>query len=382
MVDLARLLNVEDFRTASRGRLPSMVFDFLDGGAESEATLRRNCEAFRHYDLVPRVLVNVGEIDTSVKLLGRRSPLPLIFSPTGATRLFHPEGEIAVARAAREAGIFYMLSTMATCSVEQVAEVAGPRIFQLYVLRDRGLTRALIERAVAAGYDALCLTVDMPVGGYRERDVRNRLALPYRPSVRGLLGMAARPRWALGMLRGPAFRMANFDEVAGPTARHGNMAFVNSQFDRALTWDDAAWFAAQSGLPLMIKGILSAADARRAVDIGARAIMVSNHGGRQLDGAPATIDVVTDIRDAAGRDIEIVLDGGVRRGTDVLKALARGADACALGRPYLYALAAGGEAGVTRMIAILRAELERAMALSGVADLSMAGSSLLRRNAP
>lgn len=378
MKTLDQLLNLEDLRRSAQRRLPPFVFDFLEGGAGDEHSLRRNQAAFSDCQLVPRVLVDVGQVDTSVELLGKRISLPLMLAPTGATRLFHREGEMAVARAARAAGIFYALSTMATSSVEDVARVAGPRIFQLYVLRDRGLTKALIERAVASGYDALCLTVDMPVGGYRERDVRNRLAMPFRPTLASMVSMASRPRWAANMVFRTKFEMANFSGLGPAATRHGNMHFVNSQFDRTLTWADAAWFASQSGLPLVIKGILRAEDAQRARDVGARAVMISNHGGRQLDMTPAPFDIIAEVRDAVGDKLEIILDGGIRRGGDILKALARGANACSVGRPYLHGLSIAGEAGVGRMLAILRAEIERDMALMGLPRIDEIDASFVR----
>jgi len=373
MVDLTRMINIDSLRVAAARNLPSMIFDFLEGGAEDEFTVRRNRVSFAEYSLVPRVLVDVGTIDMSVELLGRRIALPVMLSPTGASKTFHPGGELAAARAARAAKTFYSLSTMSNTSLEDVAKAADPKIFQLYVFRDRGITEELIRRAVESGYDALCLTVDMPVGGNRERDVRNRLALPYKPNLSGLMAIARRPRWAANILR-TKFEMANFDFQTESRGRHGNMHFVNTQFDPGLTWSDLEWFVSKSGLPVMVKGILSAGDAVQAVNAGARAIMISNHGGRQMDSVPAPLDVLAEIRDAVGSGPEIVLDGGVRRGTDVLKALARGANACSMGRPYLYGLAAAGEAGVARALQILQSELERGMKLMGLTKVSDIGA--------
>jgi L-lactate dehydrogenase (cytochrome) len=364
----SRCHNIESLRVLARRRLPKAIFDFMDGGAEDEESLRRNTEAFRNYELIPDTLVDVSAVDTKVTLLGKSISLPLILSPTGASKLFHHRGEMAVARAAARAGTFYCLSTMSNVTLEDVAaSCSGPRIFQLYVFRDRGITNSLVERCAAVGYDALCLTVDMPIGGNRERDIANRLQLPFKPSLAILAGLAAHPSWSMDMLFRVKMETVNFNNEILRTRRPGQspMHFVNTQFDRSVTWKDCEWFASRCRVPFIVKGVLSVEDAKRAAGLGAAAIMVSNHGGRQMDAVPAPIDLIADIRDAVSDRLEIILDGGVRRGTHVIKALARGATACSVGRAYLYGLAAAGEAGVDKALALLKGEIERDMTLMG-----------------
>ncbi len=379
---LEACLNIEDLRLAARRRLPKPVFDFLEGGADDEWTVRRNIDRFAGYPLMPRTLVDVGSIDLRTRLLGRQIDWPVIIAPTGMSELFHCAGETAVARAAADSGTFYALSTMSSRSIEDIAAVSdGPRIFQIYVFRDRGLTEALVERCRAANYDALCLTVDTPLSGNRERDRANGLSVPMKWTPRNLVHFAARPRWSLNARFRCRFELANFRDIALSGAAPGQTApdYVNQQFDRRLTWKAAAWLAETWRGPFVLKGIMSVEDARRAVDIGATAIWLSNHGGRQLDGVPATIDCLGAIRAAVGNKVELIFDGGIRRGTHVLKALALGADACAIGRPCLYGLAAGGYAGVAHALDILRSELERDMALLGCPTLGDVGPHTLAR---
>ncbi|TVQ31438.1 MAG: alpha-hydroxy-acid oxidizing protein [Geminicoccaceae bacterium] len=372
--------NISDLRRAALRRLPAPIFHFIDGGAEDETGLRRSTTAFEDVQLLPRYLVDVGAVDLRTRLLGRTFALPLVLSPTGLNRLFHPAGELAVARAAADEGLLYSLSTMGTASIEAVAAAsAGPKMFQVYVFKDRGLTQEHVERAKAAGYHALCLTVDTPMSGNRERDALYGLTIPPRLTLRALAAFALRPRWVFDHLTAPKLTLANVAHRAGDAAGEGAgvAAYVNRQFDRSLTWDDAAWLAKLWGGPLVIKGLLAPDDARRALDCGATAVMVSSHGGRQLDGVPAPLDCLKAMRDEVGDRLELILDGGVRRGTHILKALAAGANACSIGRAYLYGLAAGGEAGVRHALGLLRSELERDMVLTGCRSLADLGPHCL-----
>jgi L-lactate dehydrogenase (cytochrome) len=369
-------INIEDLRVMARRRLPKPIYDFLEGGADDEWTLRRNLQEFDNYPLMTNTLVDIGSIDMQTQLLGQSIEWPVIIAPTGASELFHHTGEVAVAAAAGDNGTLYTLSTMSNQSLEEVAAVNdAPKVFQLYVFRDRGLVEGLVDRCKKAGYKALCLTVDTPLSGNRERDRANGLRIPPKWTLKSLFHFAMTPQWSLNATFRCKYELANFRDVA-PDPGKSNMAaleYVNSQFDRTVTWEDAGWVARQWSGPFAVKGILSADDARRAVDIGATAIWVSNHGGRQLDAVPSTIECLSAIRAAVGDDIEIILDGGIRRGTHVLKALAMGASACAIGRPGLYGLAAAGSAGVTHALQILRSELERDMALTGCATLNDIG---------
>jgi L-lactate dehydrogenase (cytochrome) len=371
-----RCINIEGLRKVARRRLPKPIFDFLEGGADDEWTACQNLKDFDNYALLTRTLVDIGTINLETRLLGQSIEWPVIMAPTGATELMHYSGETAVARAAGDRGTMYTLSTMSNQSLEEVAAVnAAPKIFQLYVFKDRGLVGVLVDRCKEAGYKALCLTVDTPLSGNRERDRANGLSIPPKWTFGNVFHFAMTPQWSFNAAFRCKYELANFRGLA-PTTTDSNLSaleYVNSQFDRTVTWDDAAWLAKQWAGPLAIKGIVSAEDARRAVDIGATAIWVSNHGGRQLDGVQSTIECLPAIRTAVGDEAEIILDGGIRRGTHVLKALALGANACAIGRPYLYGLAAAGYVGVIQVLDMLRSELERDMALAGCASLSDIG---------
>lgn len=378
---LRRCRNVDDVRRLAKRVLPAPIFHYLEGGADDEQSLADNVEAFRRYRLVPESLRDVATVELGTTVLGARVAAPVILSPTGMSRLFHHGKELAVAKAAEAAGLLYSLSTMGTGSIEDVAAVKpGPKMFQVYIHKDRGLTSELITRAREAGYDALCLTVDTPIAGNRERDRRSGFTIPPRPTLRSFAAFALRPGWSCRFLRNPDFRLASIahrsDALAsGPL---GIIAYVNSQFDRSITWDDAAGVIAEWNGPFAIKGIISADDAVRAADAGASAIMISNHGGRQLDCSPAPVDCVREIRDRVGDGLELIVDGGVRRGTDVIKALALGADAVSIGRPYLYGLAAGGESGVARVLQLLTEELARDLALLGCAGLDQVSARHVR----
>jgi|TARA_Y100000310_G_C20699465_1_gene828364 L-lactate dehydrogenase (cytochrome) len=377
---LDRCLNISNLRDLARRRLPKPIFDFLEGGAEDEWTARRNTDAFNDYTLMPRTLVDIDNIDMKTTLLGRKIDWPVIIAPTGASALFHHTGESAVARAAADYSTFYTVSTMSNTSLEEIGLLNdAPKIFQIYVFRDRSLIETLIERCRAAKYDALCITVDTPLSGNRERDRASGMSIPPKLTMKSMIHFASRPKFTLDMLYRSQLGLANFSDVINTESSSSQLAleFINRQFDRTVTWEDAAWLAEKWGGPIAIKGIMSVDDARRAVDCGATAIWLSNHGGRQIDGVPATIDRLADIREALDDSIEVILDSGVRRGTHVVKALAAGADACAIGRPYLYGLAADGYAGVAHALSILRSELERDLALLGCPTLEAIGRHTL-----
>ena len=375
---LARCHNVADLRRIARRRLPRAVFDYVDGGAEDEVTLRRNTESFAGFELVPRVLRDVDEPDLTTTILGTRVALPFALAPTGFTRMVHHEGELAVARAAARAGIPYTLSTMGTRSIERVAaESSGPHWFQLYVWRDRGLAKELIERAKAAGYDALILTVDVPVPGSRERDHRNGFTIPPALGLRTFLDGARHPHWWWRFLTGDVLTFENVsDRAATPS---GVMAFLTAQFDPSVEWHDIEWMREAWGGPFVLKGIMDPDDARRATEVGVDAMIVSNHGGRQLDESPATIEALPRVIDAVGGRAEVMLDSGIRRGRDIVKALALGARACLVGRAYLYGLGVAGERGVDTAIAMLGDEIRRALQLVGARTIADLDRSMVQR---
>ncbi|KAA1194122.1 alpha-hydroxy-acid oxidizing protein [Pseudohalioglobus sediminis] len=373
MVSLERCHNIADLRRRARARLPAPMFHYIDGGADDEWSLRNNTSAFDDYLLQPTYLRDVSEIDLSTRVLGQDLALPFFLAPTGMSRLFHHHKELGAARAAERFGTIYSLSTLATTSLEEIsATTSGPKMFQIYILRDRELTREFVQRCKQAGYQALCLTVDTPLAGNRERDHVHGMTMPPRITPANFLSYASSFHWLYHLIRDPDFRLANVAhrvDALGKGAM-GLIEYVNGQFDRTVCWDDVGWLAQQWDGPLVIKGMTSADDARRALDAGATAAMLSNHGGRQLDGVPAPVDCIAPIRDAVGDRLELIVDGGIRRGTHILKALALGADACSIGRPYLYGLAAAGQAGVERALEILELELARDMALLGCASIA------------
>lgn len=379
---LADCHNIDDFRELARRRLPWPVFDYIDGAADDELTKARNTAAFADVDLVPDVLAGVAEIDTSCTIMGRRSALPLMLSPTALQRVFHWQGERAVARAAEKFGVWFGISSLATVSIEEIAALtSGPKLFQLYVHKDQGLNRSMIERCQAAKFDCIALTVDTIVSGKRERCARSGFTSPPRFTARNLLGYAMKPRWGLDYVLREKFALPNLDtHVREGSGEAVSIAgYFNTMLDQAMDWHTAAKIREEWGGTFCLKGVMSAADARRAVEIGADAIMVSNHGGRQLDGSRAPFDALEEIVDAVGGEIEVICDGGVRRGTHVLKALATGATAASGGRLYLYALAAAGQAGVERALTILRDEIERGMKLMGVTSVAQLNRDRLRR---
>jgi L-lactate dehydrogenase (cytochrome) len=381
-MSLGKCLNFGDFRRLAQRRLPAPFFHYIDGGADDEVALRRNTAAFDDYDLMPRFLVDVSKIDTRTTIFGREIAFPVFCSPTAMSRLFHHESEPAVARAAAKLGTMYALSTMATTRLEDIAAMtSGPKMYQIYVLKNRAFTHEMIARCKAAKYDAICVTVDTPILGSRERDKKSGMVIPPRLGLGEIANFFLHPAWSLNFLLNPNFSVANM--VDGPETMDKSgvalIQYINSQIDSSLTWDDLAKLRELWGGPFAVKGLQSADDAKRAREIGATAIMISNHGGRQLDSAPAPFDCIAPMRDAIGNDLEIICDGGIRRGTHVLKALAAGANACSIGRPYLFALAAGGEAGVERALTLLRTEIERDMALMGATKIADIDRSFLRK---
>ena len=368
--------NVEDFRRLAKQRLPYPVFHYIDGAADDEVTRRRNTAAYETCDLVPNVLAGVSEIDTSVTLMGRRMEMPLFLSPTALQRLFHWQGERAVARAAEKFGVFFGISSLATVSIEEIAALTtGPKMFQLYVHKDKGLNASLIERCKAAKFDALTLTVDTIVGGNRERCLRTGFTSPPKLTPSSAVSFATHPGWTLNYLLREKFELSNLkDHVSEGSNTSVSIAdYFSTMLDQTLDWAEAERIANAWGGQFCLKGIMSVDDARRAAAIGASAIMVSNHGGRQLDGSRSPFDQLAANVDAVGDKLDVICDGGITRGTHVLKALSVGAKACSGGRLYLYALASGGQAGVERSLERLRAEIERDMKLMGVrkvADLN------------
>lgn len=365
--------SIADLRIRAKKILPRPMFDYIDGGSDDEWSLQRNTEAFNDYELLPNYLNNINNISLKTQVLGLDLDVPFFLAPTGMSRLFHHEKELGACRSAAKFGTVYSLSTLSTTSLEEVAAAtAGPKMFQIYILKDRALTREFVQRCKASSYDVLCLTVDTMVAGNRERDLVNGMTMPPRITPKNLLSYATSFNWLFHLALHPDFKLANVAHRVDALSdgAMGLIDYVNSQFDRSVSWDDVSWLVEQWDGPFVIKGLQSPADAKRAVDIGASAIMVSNHGGRQLDTTLAPIDCIAPIRDVIGDQLELILDGGIRRGTHIIKALAQGADACSIGRPYLYGLAAGGQQGVERALSILKAEVERDMALMGAGSIN------------
>ncbi len=362
---------ISDLRRMARRRLPLPVFDFIDGGAEDEVTLRRNTDDFKSLALRPRALVDVSTRRLATTVLGTSISSPVLFAPCGLARLAHRDGELAAARAAAAAETIFTLSTSSSYSIEEVgAASAGPQWFQLYVWQDRDVTLRLVQRAQEAGYQALCFTVDVPLSGQRERDLRNGMTIPPKPGPLSSMHYARHPLWLYHALLGEPITFRNFLGQASGNSAVSLGTYVNSMLNPSMCWDDLRWLRGVWDGPLVVKGLMRVEDARSAVQLGADALVVSNHGGRQLDGLPSTISVLGEIVDAVGDRAEVLLDGGVRRGSDVAKALALGARACMVGRPWLFGLAAAGELGAARSVEILTSELDRTLALLGVRDVA------------
>ncbi len=369
---LARAANVDDLRRIAKRRLPGGVFDYIDGAAEDERTLAANAQAFADCNFVPRVLRGVSSVNTTTKILGKPSAMPFIFAPTGFTRIADPQGELAVARAAARAGIPYALSTLGTRSIEEVRAVSDGRLmFQVYAWRDRSMVKEMVQRAADAHYEALMLTVDTAVLGRRERDVRRGFSLPPKIGLRTFIDGAVHPAWTLKFVMNEPIRFANVvGSDKGDGASPVNLSdYINSQFDPALSWADIDWLREQWSGPIIVKGIQSVDDAVHAANIGVEAIALSNHGGRQLDGAPAAFSLVAPVADAVAGRTEIICDGGVRRGSDIVKAVAAGATCAMAGRPYLYALGAAGERGVDRLLQWFHSDMTRTMNLIGCGEV-------------
>ncbi|HZL30642.1 MAG TPA: alpha-hydroxy acid oxidase [Pseudolabrys sp.] len=373
------ITNIEDLRQLARKRVPRAIFDYVDRGSYDEISYRANTEELKAIRFRQRVLIDASNRSLETTMLGEKVAMPVAIAPTGLTGLMHRDGEMAAARAAEKAGVRFTLSTMSICSIEDVrSAIQNPFWFQLYVFRDRGFSESVIARAQAAGCTALFVTVDLPLRGQRHADLKNNLEVPPRLTLRNALDVMTKPGWAFSVLGG---RRKTFGNIDAYIKGKGNVwaagAWANDNFDSSLSWDDVAWVRKQWRGKLVLKGILDAEDAKKAADLGADAIVVSNHGGRQLDGAPATITALPRIADAAGDRIEILFDGGVRSGQDVLKALALGARGCLIGRAYLYGLAAMGEAGVTKALKLIEDELRVSLSLTGVKDVGKVSRDIL-----
>lgn len=375
----ARAVNIADLRAIARRQLPRAVFGFIDGGAHDERTLRDNEDDFSRLRLAPRVLVDVSRRNQSISLLGQSLSSPMVFGPTGIAGIVWPEGDLCIARATAARGVGFCQSTTSNASIEQVASRGrSGHWFQLYVQKDRGLTRSLVERAQEAGCTALVLTVDLPVAGPRERDIRHGFTLPPRMRFSDVLDYASKLGWLWRMAKAPRFTFGNLEQAgSGPRPLTTLVDQIGRNFDASVSWKDLDWLRAEWSGKLLVKGVLRADDARRMVDHGADALVVSNHGGRQLDGAPSGIAALPAIAQALEGKVPVLVDGGVRRGSDIVKALALGASACIVGRAGLYGLAAGGQAGVERAIDILQKEIDITLALLGVPDVRQLDRSAL-----
>jgi|TARA_B100000530_G_scaffold281459_1_gene195153 L-lactate dehydrogenase (cytochrome) len=383
LTDLSKCHDIGDLRKAAKRRLPKTIFDFLDGGADDEVSMRQNRHSFDQYTLVPDALTDVSNIDMSTNVMGQEISFPFILSPTGMSRIFHHDGEKAVAQAAAKAGLIYSLSSNSSVSIEEIGNLTtGPKWFQIYVWKDRSLVKNFISRAREANFQALCLTVDVQVYGNRQRDLYNGMAIPIQLTPKLVLDLARHPNWLFHMISKGQPNLANLpSELVSVRKRVGSGAkYINSQFDRSVTWKDAEWMIKEWGGPLAIKGILNAQDAVQAVKIGATGIIVSNHGGRQLDHATSPMSVLPEIVDAVAGRADVIVDGGIRRGTDIVKALALGAKSCMGGRPYLYGLSAGGLTGVTHAMNIVSDELNRDMSLLGVDKIDKINAKHIRHH--
>jgi len=374
------ITNIEDLRVLAKKRVPRMFYDYADSGSWTEGTYRANSSDFAKILLRQRVAVNMEGRSTRSTMIGQEVAMPVAIAPTGLTGMQHPDGEILAARAAKKFGVPFTLSTMSICSIEDVAEGTGghPFWFQLYVMRDRDFVERLIDRAKAAGCSALVLTLDLQILGQRHKDIKNGLSAPPKPTLANLINLATKPRWCLGML---GTKRRQFGNIVGHVKGVADMSSLSdwtaSQFDPALSWNDVEWIKRRWGGKLIIKGIQDVEDARLAAESGADALIVSNHGGRQLDGAPSSISSLPAIVNAVGGKIEVHMDGGIRSGQDVLKALALGAKGAYIGRAFLYGLGAMGEAGVTRALEIIHKELDLTMAFCGRTEVRQIDRDIL-----
>ena len=376
---MTAVTSIDDLKRLYQRRVPRMFFDYTESGSWTEQTFQANERHLQGLKFKQRVLVDISDRDLASAMLGQPVTMPVALSPVGMTGLQHGDGEIKAARAAAQFGVPYALSTMSICSIEDVAsKTSKPFWFQLYVMRDRGFVRALIERAKAAQCSALILTADLQILGQRHKDIKNGLSTPPKPTIKNLLSTLGHPRWALSMLSANRRYFGNIvGHVSGVSDTSSLSEWTAKQFDPALTWNDVAWIKEAWDGPLIIKGIMTPEDARLALESGADAIVVSNHGGRQLDGAPATVEVLPEIKDSLGNELEVWIDGGIRSGQDVLRVLALGADAAMIGRPYIYGLGALGEKGVIKALEIIRAELDLSMAFCGRTSVEAIDASIL-----
>ena len=365
-------INFDDFRKLAKKKLPSPIFHYIDGGSDDEETLRRNTDAFNDCDLIPKVLANVGKPDLSTEVFGKKISMPIFLSPAAMQRLYHPDGDKASAKAAEKFDTFYSMSTMANTSIEEISNISsGPKLFQLYIHKDQSITDDLVDRCKRANFDGLCLTVDTIVAGNRERDHRTGFTTPPKLNLRSLMSFATKPKWVFDYFTNEKFELSNVKNKTdkGTNITKSVIEYINEQYDPGMKWKDAEYVIKRWSKPFAIKGIMSVEDAKRAVDIGCTAIMVSNHGGRQLNGSRSPFDQIKLISDAVGHEVDVILDGGIRRGTHVLKALAAGAKACSFGKAFLFSLSAGGQKGVEKLLQNMHDEIERNMILMGCKSL-------------
>ncbi len=383
-MSLKSCYNFEDFRKLAKKKLPAPIFHYIDGGADDETTLKRNTNSFDDCDLVPNILRSVGEPDLSTTVFGRKIDMPIFLSPTAMQSLYHPDGDKASARAAEKFGTMYSMSTMASFSIEEIANISsGPKLFQLYIHKDKSFTDDLIDRCKRANFDGLCLTVDTLVAGNRERDHRTGFTTPPKFTLESIINFAMRPGWLFRYFTNKKFELANIKHKTdkGTNITKSVIDYVNEQYDPQMNWEDAKYCIKKWNGPFALKGVMSVEDAKKAVDIGCTAIIISNHGGRQLDGSRTPFDQLKAISDAVGDKLEIILDGGVRRGTHVLKALAAGATACSFGKAFLFSLGAGGQQGVERLLQNMHDEIRRNMILMGCKSVKeLDRSKIIYRN--
>ena len=371
--------NVKDFRKLAKRKLPNPIFHYIDGAADDEITYKRNTDSFNTCDLVPNVLSGVDNVDMSTTVMGQKIDMPLYCAPTALQRLFHHEGEIGVAKAAEKFGTMFGISSLGTASIEEISSlVSTPKLFQLYVHKDEGLNKDLIDRCKSSNFEAMAVTVDTAVGGNRERDLKTGFTIPMKLSINSIMSFALHPSWALNYFTKPKWELSNLKNhiAAGTSVMTSIGDYFTQMLDNSLDWKGVEKINKEWGKQFAIKGIMSVEDAKKAVDVGATAVMVSNHGGRQLDGSRSPFDQLAEIVDAVGDKVDVICEGGIRRGTHVLKALSLGAKACSGGRMYLYALAAGGQKGVEKTLFNLKNEIERDMKLMGVHSIDQ----LTRKN--
>ena len=373
--------NFKDFRNLAKSRLPSPIFHYIDGAADDEVTYRRNTEAYDQCDLVPNVLTGIDKVDMSTTVMGQKLELPIYCAPTALQRLFHPDGEIGVGKAAEKFGTMFGVSSLGTASIEEIANlISTPKLFQLYVHKDQGLNDYLIDQCKEHNFDTMAVTVDSSVGGNRERDLYTGFTIPLNLSLKSIISFATHPAWAFNYFTKPKWELSNLNKhvTEGTNLMTSIGDYFTKMLDNSLSWKKIEEINKKWGKPFAIKGIMSVEDAKKAVDVGASAIMISNHGGRQLDGSRSPFDQLEEVVNAVGDKIDVICEGGVKRGTHILKALSLGAKACSGGRMYLYALAAGGQKGVEKALGNLKKEIERDMILMGVSNISELSKKNLR----